>query len=123
VPVAAPRPVGRLTRPRATRLKTGGADPEQHGVTQPRAWIHRVDDPFDGVDRVCYESDTTWALLPVSLALSFFYLAFAVLHHSALAPLPGAVMDGIAVVSSLVAVGVAFAAWRHRIPDHLSHAP
>jgi diguanylate cyclase (GGDEF)-like protein len=91
-------------------------------VTAPRAWIHRVDDPFDGVDRVCYESDTTWALLPVSLALTFFYVAFAALHHSALAPLPGAVMDGIAVLSSIVAVGVAVAAWRHRIPDHLSHA-
>jgi diguanylate cyclase (GGDEF)-like protein len=91
-------------------------------VTAPRAWIHRVDDPFDGVDGVRYESDTTWALIPVSGALAIFYVAFAALHHSVFAPVPGAVMDAIAVVSSLVAVAVGAAAWRRRIPDQLSHA-
>ena len=44
-------------------------------MSVPRAWIHRVDDPFDGVDRVCYEADTARALLPASLCLSAFFTA------------------------------------------------
>ena len=91
-------------------------------MSVPRAWIHRVDDPFDGVDRVSYESDTTWALLPVSAALALSYVAFAALHHSALASAPGLVMDCVAAVSSLVAIVVGVTAWRRRVPDHLSHA-
>ena len=91
-------------------------------MTVPRAWIHRVDDPFDGVDRVCYEADTARALLPASLCLSAFFLAFAVLHHLTGGPAPSRLMDAVALGASLVALVVAWFAWQHRIPDEWAHA-
>jgi diguanylate cyclase (GGDEF)-like protein len=91
-------------------------------VTAPRAWLDRVDDPFDGVDRVGYEADTTGALVPVSLALACFFPAFAALPHTGLGQEPSIVMAVISIASSLTALGVGVAARRHRVPDHRSHS-
>jgi diguanylate cyclase (GGDEF)-like protein len=91
-------------------------------VSVPRAWIHRVDDPFDGVDRVCYESDTSRALLPVSVGLVGAYGMFAVLHRVVYLQSPPPVMTVAVVLSTVVVVAVGFVAWRHRIPDGASHA-
>jgi diguanylate cyclase (GGDEF)-like protein len=91
-------------------------------MSVPRAWIHRVDDPFDGVDRVCYEADTARALLPASLCLSAFFLAFAVLHHLTGSAAPSRLMDAMAVGAATVALGVAWCAWQRRIPDEWAHA-
>jgi diguanylate cyclase (GGDEF)-like protein len=96
-------------------------DPEQQSVTAPRAWIHRVDDPFDGVDRVCYESDTAWAILPATVGMIAAYTGFAVLHRVIYGQSPGPVMVVALVVSLGVMVAIAVAAWRHRIPDGAAH--
>jgi diguanylate cyclase (GGDEF)-like protein len=84
--------------------------------------MHRVDDPLEGVDRVGYESDTAWALLPASLCLSGAFLAFTVLHHLSGGPRPSPLMDVLALGATLVTVAVAWFAWRGRIPERLAHA-
>ena len=91
-------------------------------MSVPRAWIHRVDDPFDGVDRISYEADTARALLPAALWLSAFFLAFAGLHHLTGGAAPTRPMDVLALGAVFVALGVAWSAWKRRIPDEWAHA-
>ena len=91
-------------------------------MSVPRAWVHGVDDPLDGVDRVCYEADTARAVLPASLCLSGFFLAFALLHHLTGAGAPSRLMDAVALASASVALGIAWCAWQRRIPDERAHA-
>jgi len=86
------------------------------------SWRPRASGRGGGAADRAYDTDTAWAVLPVSASLTLFFVGLALLHH--VSPTGGATRatDVAAAVATLVATVVALAAWRQRIPEHWGHA-
>lgn len=87
----------------------------------PETWRLRASARGSSAERA-YDTDTAWAVLPVSVSLALFYVGLAVLHHVSPTEHATVATDVAVAAATVLALLVAVAAWRHRIPDHWAHA-
>jgi diguanylate cyclase (GGDEF)-like protein len=89
-------------------------------MTVPTTWRHRSADRAGAAARA-YDTDTAWAVLPVSVSLVIFFAGLAALHRVTAGSTWSTAMTVAPVVSCVLAAAVALLAWRRQIPDYWGH--